>query len=61
MTELKPCPFCGGKPYMQSHPIAQNKKQYAVECRCGARFFFFDRRYKAVEAWNKRAESEDKK
>lgn len=25
MTELKSCPFCGGKPYINSHPIAQRK------------------------------------
>lgn len=53
--ELKPCPFCGGKPNIVSHPIAQRKKQYAVQCSCGARFYFMDRRYKAIEAWNRRA------
>lgn len=60
MTDkLKPCPFCGGKPYINSHPIAQRKKQWAVQCRCGARFFFFDRKYKAIEAWNRRAGEQD--
>lgn len=55
MTDkLESCPFCGGKPYINSHPIAQRKKQWAVQCRCGARFFFCDRKYKAIEAWNTR-------
>lgn len=58
-SELKPCPFCGGTPYMQSHPVAQGKKQWAVQCRCGARFSFVDRRYKAVTAWNRRCENEN--
>lgn len=59
MDELKPCPFCGGKPFMQSHPVAQGKKQWSVQCRCGARFFFMDRKYKAIEAWTRRAEDEE--
>ena len=56
MDKLKPCPFCGGKPFLNSHYIAQSKKQWAVNCRCGARFFFQDRGYKAIEAWNRRAD-----
>ena len=48
MAELKPCPFCGAKPLVKSNYVAQNKKQYAVQCRCGARFYFMDRKYKAI-------------
>ena len=55
MPDLKPCPFCGGKPLMKYNCVAQKKKQWAVQCRCGARFFFTDRKYKAIEAWNRRA------
>ena len=55
MPDLKPCPFCGGKPQMKYNYVAQKKKQWSVQCRCGARFFFVDRRYKAIEAWNRRA------
>lgn len=54
MSEIKKCPFCGGTPYVKSNPIAQRKKQYAVQCKCGARFWFLDRKYKAIEAWNRR-------
>ena len=57
MFDLKPCPFCGSKAYMNSNYIAQNKKQWAVQCKCGARFFFMDRKYKAIEAWNRRADN----
>ena len=60
MTDLKPCPFCGGKPQIKYNYVAQKKKQWAVQCRCGARFFFTDRQYKAIEAWNRRAGEEDK-
>lgn len=59
MIKLKLCPFCGGKPRIQSHPIAQKKKQYAVQCQnCGARFWFFDKKYKAIEAWNRRVDDD---
>ena len=55
-NKLKPCPFCGGEPYIQSRPTARKTKIYSVKCRCGAMFKFVDRRYKAIEAWNRRAE-----
>ena len=58
MAELKSCPFCGSKPKMVSHPIAQRQSQYAVQCQCGARFRFVDRRYKAVDLWNTRIPKE---
>ena len=58
MAKLKPCPFCGSKPYIRSHPVAQKQKQWAVQCQCGARFFFVNRRYKAIEAWNRRVDNE---
>ena len=51
---LKPCPFCGGTAKVKSQPVAQNKSQYAVQCKCGARFYFMDRKYKAINAWNQR-------
>lgn len=60
MTNLKPCPFCGGKPQMKYNYVAQKKKQWSVQCICGARFFFTDRKYKAIEAWNRRVGKENK-
>ena len=52
--ELAPCPFCGGKPYMQIRPTARKTKIYSVKCQCGAMHRFVDRRYKAVDQWNGR-------
>lgn len=58
MDKLKPCPFCGGKAKVVSHPIAQKQSQYSVHCQCGARFLFRDRKYKAVNAWNTRTQND---
>ena len=52
---LKPCPFCGGKPYVQKSLDVCNNKFYAVKCSCGVLTRFKDRRYKAVQMWNRRA------
>lgn len=52
--KLRKCPFCGGKPFVKYNYVAQNKKQWAVQCHCGARFVFRTRRYEAVAAWNRR-------
>lgn len=57
MDELKPCPFCGKEPYIQSRPTARKTKIYSVKCRCGAMHKFVDRRYKAIDAWNNRKEN----
>ena len=55
MAELKPCPFCGGKPYIQRSPCAQKKCNYAIKCHCGVLTHFYDRLYKATQIWNRRA------
>lgn len=56
--KLKPCPFCGNtNPIIQRRYVAQSKSIYAVQCgKCYARMVFLDRKYKAIEAWNRRAE-----
>ncbi len=58
--KLKPCPFCGNtNPIIQRRYVAQSKSIYAVQCRkCYARMVFLDRKYKAIEAWNRRIEKE---
>lgn len=58
-TKLKPCPFCGNtNPIIQKRYVTQSKAIYAVQCRkCYARMFFIDRKYKAVEAWNRRVDN----
>lgn len=59
MAELKPCPFCDGEPYIQRRHVAQKKCIYAVKCHCGVLTHFMDRRYKAIESWNRRAGDTD--
>ena len=62
MSELKPCPFCGGMAH-----IEYNAKGVAIYCGvCGARLFgrtekhvveamFYRTEKLAVEAWNRMA------
>lgn len=46
MTDLKPCPFCGGKPIVFADSVA---------CLdCGVRYYGLLSKSKAVEAWNTR-------
>lgn len=64
MTDLKPCPFCGGKPYDCQHLTYSN---WGVGCSCGARGPTFNAGYRpmrdaeirahddAIAAWNTRA------
>lgn len=56
MAELKPCPFCDGEAEMRN-PWTSNTNYY-VECyECGCTTAIFDTPEKAVEAWNRRADS----
>ena len=44
MSELKPCPFCGGKPKLQKDSYSDPDRSYIdnsydyfiIKCRCGA-------------------------
>lgn len=62
MTEqLKPCPFCGGKPYFyQIYSRGKGSKQvWKVMCEhvdCCAILNEWDTQEEAVNAWNKRTE-----
>lgn len=50
MTELKPCPFCGGEA-----KVIESKGLYWVACmKCCASADVIDDRDKAIEAWNRR-------
>lgn len=62
MSELKRCPFCGGKAQLQQIPSATWDK-FVVTCKsskCCAFYIgycdegLYDTRTKAVEAWNTR-------
>ena len=54
MSELEPCPFCGGEADYHIH------ERIGVEClACGAGFAtVFGSREEAAEAWNRRAEND---
>lgn len=53
MTNLKPCPFCGGKAY--SCGRFQFGNQWWVGChRCGARTALYDKHETAEHKWNVR-------
>lgn len=66
---LKPCPFCGATPTLESRDVEpQNDSWYGrkdadfVLCDCGACLFdgsfhegFYDAETRAVEAWNRRS------
>lgn len=51
MDELKPCPFCGGRPYLHGDDY------YWVTCfECGVETSGYEDVSKVIEAWNRRAE-----
>ena len=60
MSELKPCPFCGGEALLRERYIQgiANRKHYRRECRhCKATFADWYRSMKkADEAWNRRSQ-----
>lgn len=53
MTELKPCPFCGGEAKVQS--FYKNHCVYCAKCNAST-MKYFQTETKAIEAWNRRAE-----
>lgn len=57
MTELKPCPFCGGGANVSKIYYIH---EYKIICNgCGASFYPFcaTSEKSAIEAWNRRAEN----
>ena len=55
--ELKPCPFCEGKAEITSYHNAA----IFVQCTdCYATFPHFDSKEEAIEAWNRRADNEQR-
>jgi Lar family restriction alleviation protein len=61
MTELKPCPFCGGTPALQSWtPDDGDDHAHWIECQsCKIeQMALFDTPAEAIAAWNRRAAPE---
>ena len=62
MTELKPCPFCGGNAKLVEYWLKGvcNTKHFFVQCKqCGVRkdnhHNGYKTREKAIDGWNERA------
>jgi len=59
MSELKPCPFCGGEGCIQRHEFVGYTDTFGIvclDCGCETRQFFTHKKT-AVRAWNRRADS----
>jgi Lar family restriction alleviation protein len=62
-TELKPCPFCGGKAMIRETTYGNNYDAYFVWCcnkNCDIRpsTKYLRLRKDVIEAWNRRAEDD---
>lgn len=56
MSELKPCPFCGGEAILDDDQISDWPREYWGEClQCGATGHKTEDRQKAIDAWNRRS------
>ena len=64
MSELKPCPFCGGNAELSLGRFDGKDTSYVMCVKCGAQgeFFFVSPKYasaeRAIRAWNRRAKDE---
>ena len=60
MSELKPCPFCGGQAILIGRELyfsQTNKKSYHIECsKCLVRTVEVMGKESVVKAWNWRAD-----
>ena len=62
MTDLLPCPFCGGTPKLRTHRTGEDSEEAFVECpNCEVRTTYYEDVYAptadAIAAWNRRAPS----
>ena len=54
MTELKPCPFCGGETKIRTYS-GMGRTMFFVQCNdCAAESSCYDTKEEAVAAWNRR-------
>ena len=61
-NELKPCPFCGAKPYIFVNKYRHNEESYMIKCsntQCNiipCTYEQMDLEY-VIESWNRRADN----
>lgn len=55
MTELKPCPFCGGKVKRFIAPLRETVMIICETCGADVCFYGAEHEPKATKAWNRRA------
>ena len=62
MSELKPCPFCGGEAYMETHRFNNLPDTFSVRCKhCKVQTYsFYNTEQEALNAWNRRADTPHK-
>lgn len=53
MTELKPCPFCGGKP-VEHYPCGTAYGIECESCHIGTAYVRLSDYQQSVDAWNRR-------
>lgn len=60
MTDLKPCPFCGGEGVVQRHEYEGYTDTFGVVCFdcCAETRQFYNTKEEAIEAWNRRANND---
>lgn len=55
MTELKPCPFCGGTNVVVDEFWERYDEPYFIACNeCGASGPYTHKKEEAIELWNRR-------
>ena len=60
MSELKPCPFCGGEAKIRDFSTPDLDPEIDVFCtNCGGQTFVYETVGEAIEAWNRRVENEN--
>lgn len=62
MSELKPCPFCGGKSEcITNYEYGKARGAFCSCKKCGITQKIYASRQGAIKAWNRRYENVDKR
>lgn len=60
MSELKPCPFCGGEANIDFLGGFNVYRVRCTKCPCDMGRYWYSRKDDAKKAWNRRKEGEQK-